>query len=126
MHPWRGPIRFVKAGTGTGTPNNLPGVYVIGLELNNGSIQAVYVGQGNPIRDRINVHKGGNEPNEGLCEFFNTYMYDGAVYYYKEVPDENTRNNYEHTLYLYYSRFNKLCNENVPFGVIIPDIRPPF
>lgn len=114
--PWNGPYRFADNDR---VGNDIPGVYVIARVVPGYMPQAVYVGQGASIRQRIGDHIRTSRPGVGLGGFLAAYMATTARFYYLRVGDEDTRNNCEHTLFWHYGGTKNLYNQVEPPGRLI-------
>ena len=118
---WSEPIYY--GGDGGYVWPDYNGVYVIAKEQD-GKMKAVYVGQGK-IRDRMQTHEGGDEPNECLKDFMKGRNSKTKVFH-AQIDSEEQRNNAEYTIWHAYGGYDLLCNGIAPPGEIDLSINFPF
>ena len=118
---WSEPIYYGDKGGYVWPDYN--GVYVIAKE-EDGKMKAVYVGHGK-IRDRMQTHEGGDEPNKCLKDFMKGRNSKTKVFHAR-IDSEEERNDAEYTIWHAYGGDDLLCNDIKPPGKLDLSIKFPF
>jgi excinuclease UvrABC nuclease subunit len=86
------------------------GVYMLWVQLGDGTRRNFYVGQATNLEQRLLAHLSVDEPNKGIKEHVSKYNCD---YCTAEVATQSERDGIETFLY---GRYKPQCNEIVPPG----------
>ncbi|MDA7943156.1 MAG: GIY-YIG nuclease family protein [Nitrosopumilus sp.] len=129
MASWSGPVGVDDDSISRHPDVDMAGVYVIS-EPSNGSFKAVYVGQGSPIKDRIDAHGRDSEKNDRLRNLFNNKR-SSIRFFYLVEGNAGRRDDFEHTLFNKYGGFEHLFNDIEPPGDEVsmdfpPELRVPL
>lgn len=91
-------------------PNDLPGVYRLSYEADDGDRYVFYVGQSENIRDRLLEHLSSDEENVCIKNYLSTKK---CFFRYAEISEASIRNATERQTYKHYE---PACNDKEPEG----------
>ena len=91
-------------------PNDLPGVYRLSYEADNGERYVFYVGQSENIKDRLLEHLSSDEENVCIKNYLSTKE---CFFRYAEISEASIRSATERQAYKHYE---PVCNDKKPEG----------
>lgn len=114
---WKKPRVFVKPNSDDDgqTIVDEAGVYIIAEKIKSKRIVR-YVGMSNSIKNRLVDHCKDDEMNEELKKLIKDKKYDGVVFTYALIGNQDTRKDVEYSVFMHYGGKNLLYNKKEPEG----------